>query len=152
MTCCHYRTWEAQMLVEYNIVTTNCPVYTNIVTHFKNSCEELPVPNSTKIWDNWGRDQMIRNWSKHICPPFINLSRDSAVGIATGYGLDSWGVGVPVPLGAKFLFSPRRPHRVWAPPSLLSNGYRGSFPGGKAAGSWSWPLTSNYCRGQEYVD
>jgi hypothetical protein len=24
-----------------------------------------------------------------------------------------------------------------------------SFPGGKAAGAWSWPLTSKYCRGQE---
>jgi hypothetical protein len=24
--------------------------------------------------------------------------------------------------------------------------------GGKAAGVWSWPLTSNYCRGQENVD
>jgi hypothetical protein len=28
----------------------------------------------------------------------------------------------------------------------------GSFPGGKAAGAWSWPLTSSYCRGQENVD
>jgi hypothetical protein len=25
-------------------------------------------------------------------------------------------------------------------------------PGGKAAGTWSWPLTYNYYRGQEYVD
>jgi hypothetical protein len=24
-----------------------------------------------------------------------------------------------------------------------------SFPGGKAARGWSWPLTSNYCQGQE---
>jgi len=24
-----------------------------------------------------------------------------------------------------------------------------SFPGVKAAGAWSWPLTSIYCRGQE---
>jgi hypothetical protein len=29
---------------------------------------------------------------------------------------------------------------------------KGSFPGGKAAGAWSWPLTSNWCRGQENVD
>jgi hypothetical protein len=28
----------------------------------------------------------------------------------------------------------------------------GAFPGGKAAGAWSWPLTSNQCPGQEYVD
>jgi hypothetical protein len=24
-----------------------------------------------------------------------------------------------------------------------NHGYRGSFPGGKEAGAWSWPLTSN---------
>jgi hypothetical protein len=27
-----------------------------------------------------------------------------------------------------------------------------SFPGGEAAGTWSWPLTSIYCRGQECVE
>jgi len=33
-----------------------------------------------------------------------------------------------------FLFSsPPHPDRLWGPPSLLSNGYQGSFPGGKAA-------------------
>jgi hypothetical protein len=46
-------------------------------------------------------------------------TRDSSVGIATGYGLDDRGVGIRVPVVAKFLF--------WGPPSLLSNGYRGLF-------------------------
>jgi hypothetical protein len=27
-----------------------------------------------------------------------------------------------------------------------------SFPGGKAAGAWSWPLTSIHCRGQENMN
>jgi hypothetical protein len=27
------------------------------------------------------------------------------------------------------------PERLWGPPSLLSNGYQGSFLGGKAAGA-----------------
>jgi hypothetical protein len=31
-------------------------------------------------------------------------SRDSAVGIATGYGLDRGGVGVWVPVGMRFVF------------------------------------------------
>jgi hypothetical protein len=31
-------------------------------------------------------------------------------------------------------------------------GTRGSFPGGNAAGKWSWPLTSRQCRDQGYVD
>jgi hypothetical protein len=26
------------------------------------------------------------------------------------------------------------------------------FPGCKVAGAWNWPLISNHCRGQEYVD
>jgi hypothetical protein len=40
-------------------------------------------------------------------------SRDSAVGIATGYGLDSREVGVRVPVGARFFRSPSRLHRFW---------------------------------------
>jgi hypothetical protein len=28
-------------------------------------------------------------------------------------------------------------------PTSYPNGYRGLFPGGKAVGAWSWPLTSN---------
>jgi hypothetical protein len=41
------------------------------------------------------------------------------------------------------IFSSRqRPGRLWDPPSLLSNGSRGRFPRGKAAGVWSRPLTS----------
>jgi hypothetical protein len=63
------------------------------------------------------------------------VCRDSSVGIATGYGLDGRGVRVRVPVGARLFSSPRRADRFWGLPSLLSNGYRGSFPGGKAAGA-----------------
>jgi hypothetical protein len=52
-------------------------------------------------------------------------SRDSAVGTATGYGLNDRGVGVRVSVRTKIFFSPRRPDRLWGPPNLLSNGYRG---------------------------
>jgi hypothetical protein len=61
-------------------------------------------------------------------------SRDSAVGIATGYGLDDREVGVRVLVGSRIFSSPRRPDRRWGPPNLLSNGYRGV---------WSWPLNSS---------
>jgi len=33
--------------------------------------------------------------------------------------------------------------QFWVP----SNGYRGSYHGGKPTGAWSWPLTSIWCRG-----
>jgi hypothetical protein len=70
-------------------------------------------------------------------------SRDSVVGITTGYGLDDRGIGVRVSVGSTILSSPRRPDRLWGPPNLLSNGYGGLFPRGKAAGAWSWTLTSS---------
>jgi hypothetical protein len=74
-------------------------------------------------------------------------------GVATDYGLDGRGVGVRVPVRVRIVFSPRRPDRIWGPSSFLSNGYRWeAFPGGNAAGAWSWPLTSNKCRNQEYMD
>jgi hypothetical protein len=60
--------------------------------------------------------------------------------IVTGYGLDDRGVGVRFPVGSRIFSSQRRPNRLWSPPSLLSNGYRGFFPGGKEAGAWRWPL------------
>jgi hypothetical protein len=51
--------------------------------------------------------------------------RNSAVGIATGYRLDDREVGVRVPAGSRIFSSLRRPDRLWGPPNLLSNGYRG---------------------------
>jgi hypothetical protein len=53
------------------------------------------------------------------------VSQNSTVGIATGYGLDGWGVGVQVPVGARFFSSPRRQDQFWGPSSFLSNGYGG---------------------------
>jgi hypothetical protein len=40
------------------------------------------------------------------------MSRDSAVGIVTGYGLDDQGVGVRVLVAGSFFTSPRRPERL----------------------------------------
>jgi hypothetical protein len=64
----------------------------------------------------------------------ILASRDSVIGIATGYRLDSQGIGVRVPLREEFFFSPRCPDAFWGPCSLTSNRNREAiFPGVK------WP-------------
>jgi hypothetical protein len=61
--------------------------------------------------------------------------RDSVIGIATGYELDDRGTGVRAPVRSR-IFSPlSSPDVFWVPPDLLSNGYRGFFLGGKAAGA-----------------
>jgi hypothetical protein len=65
----------------------------------------------------------------------VRYSRDSAVRIATGYGLDDLEGGVRVPVGSRIFTSPCRPDRLWGPPNLLYNGYGELFPGGKAAGA-----------------
>jgi hypothetical protein len=67
-----------------------------------------------------------------------------ALYLALGYGLDDRSSMFRFPAGAGN-FSLH--HRVQSgsgahPASCPPMGTRGSFPGGKAAGAWSWPLTS----------
>jgi hypothetical protein len=64
------------------------------------------------------------------------MIRDNVVGIATGYGLEDRGIGVRIPVGSRIFTFPYHPDRVWGPPNLLYNGYRGvSFPGVKRPGA-----------------
>jgi hypothetical protein len=59
-------------------------------------------------------------------------SRVSLGSIVSDYVLDDRAIGVRSPAGAKDFSSILLcPDRLWCPPSLLYNGYRGSFPRGK---------------------
>jgi hypothetical protein len=74
---------------------------------------------------------------------YSEQSRDSSVGIALGYGPDDWGSRFRFPTGAgNFPLHHRVQNVSGAQPASYSRGTRGSFPGDKAAGAWSWPLTS----------
>jgi hypothetical protein len=46
-----------------------------------------------------------------------------------------WTAAVRISVEARFLFSPQRPGRLWVPPSLLYNEYRGQFPRAKETGA-----------------
>jgi hypothetical protein len=96
--------------------------------------------------------QMLRRmrWSDHVARMGYNgkgkckvTSRDSSVGIALGYGLDDRGSRVRFPAGAGNFSLHHRVHNgSGAHPASYPMGTRRYFLRGKAAGAWSWPLTS----------
>jgi hypothetical protein len=70
-------------------------------------------------------------------------SRDSSVGTGLGYGLEDRTSRVRFLAGAgNFSLHHRVQNGSGTHPASHPMGTRGSFPGGKAAGAWSWPLTS----------
>jgi len=72
-------------------------------------------------------------------------SRGSSVSILTNYGLDNQ-CSIPG-RGSEGIYLSSLPPPALGPPTLLSKGYRGSYPGCKATEGWAWPLTSIQCRG-----
>jgi hypothetical protein len=74
----------------------------------------------------------LRIQQRNLKLPFS--SQDSAVGIATGYGLDDRKIEVRVPVGSRIFSFRRRQDRLWGPPNLLSNEYWDALSlGGKSA-------------------
>jgi hypothetical protein len=66
------------------------------------------------------------NWIYYLYH-YLFMSRDSAVGIATGYGLNDRGVGVQVPVGSRIFPTSSRPAKEstkppiqWVPRALSS--------------------------------
>jgi hypothetical protein len=68
---------------------------------------------------------------------------DSSVGIALGYGLDDRGSRVRFSAETgNFSLHHRVHYGSGAHPASYPKDTGSSFPGGKADGAWSWPLTS----------
>jgi hypothetical protein len=68
-------------------------------------------------------------------------SRDSVVGIATDWTTE--GSEFESRYGQEFSLLQIVQTGSEVHPTAYPMGTGGSFPGGKAAGAWSWPLTSN---------
>jgi hypothetical protein len=79
---------------------------------------QLGTSSSVHDADPYGIIRNLLDFIFRLLRIFLG-SRDSAVGIATGYGLDYQGGGSSSPGGAKIFTSPYRPDRLWGPPNLL---------------------------------
>jgi hypothetical protein len=87
---------------------------------FSQTCQRFQSEHPTRKYDPCSF-RILRAWQRDWGSSVVTVS---------DYRLDDWG---SIPVGAKdFSSSPLCPDRLWSPPSLLSNGYRGPFPGGKA--------------------
>jgi hypothetical protein len=107
-------------------------------------CEETGHGVLTAVSFTSGREF---SWRRRLPKKKSNIhqtSRDSSVGIALDYGLDDRGSRVRFPTGSgNFSLHHRVQNGSGTHPATYPMGTRGSFPGGKAAGAWSWPLTSS---------
>jgi len=95
-------------------------------------CGEIVVSDSQRTWRqaDWVvQCGQIRTEKKRTVegPRWAGVAQ-SVQGLATG-----WTVRGSNPGGGESFLT--RPDRPWRPPSLLYSGYRGLFPGGKAAGA-----------------
>jgi hypothetical protein len=91
--------------------------------------------------------KLVTKNTQNIFAKNTSISRDSSVGIATRYGLDS--PGIESRWGRDF---PSHPHQPWSPPSLLHNGYWVSFPGVKRLGRGVDHPPSSSARVKERVE
>jgi hypothetical protein len=80
--------------------------------------------------DDLSASEITWRWNINLDSHLLTWGSRESVGVATGYELDDQEVEVPVPVGSWIFSFSRRPDRVWGPPNLVSNGYRGFFPRG----------------------
>lgn len=127
--------WTGEWLRQGEILFSYSPhIYSNLplmqrvtwsVCHVRKLARALNWPHrSSSIYTAERKEVALHNMSYLI----IQSVRRRASG---------WTTPVRFPVWERFLCNPQRPDRLWIPNSLLSNGYRNSFPGGKVAWAWS---------------
>jgi hypothetical protein len=78
-----------------------------------------------------GGSKFLRNFGNHLPDYTASVSRNSVVGIATGYGLDDQGVGIRVQVGLRIFSSPQiAQNDSGVHQTSYLTGTGGSFPGG----------------------
>jgi hypothetical protein len=107
----------------------------------KTSCLQIKHNFILKTWKS------INIWTLAFFFQYHNTclheSRDTAVGIATGYKLDTKGSQFESRWRQEFSLLHVVQTGYGVHPTSYPMGNGGSFPWGKAAGAWNWPLTSN---------
>jgi hypothetical protein len=88
----------------------------------------------------------------HVTGSFVPISDGAAIAQWYSTGLLTGWPGVRVPAWAENFSHPHVQTGSGAHPASYPMGNSGSFPGSKAAGTWSWPFTSTYCWAQECVE
>jgi hypothetical protein len=114
---------------------------------------EESIPHSHTPSHPVSRTPILRGpFENFVVTPYYK-SRDNSVGIAVGYGLGDRGSRIRFPAGAGNFSLHHRVHNgSGAHPASYPMGTRGSFPGAKAAGTWSWPLTPSSAEVKECVE
>jgi hypothetical protein len=128
--CCGSgRPWYADTRVEWNGLSYRCPPFNQKWTHWAS------VKYVKKTWWYYFYFSVIKfgiHCIVYLLRIFLNVSqrsRDSSVGIATGYRLDDQGVRVRVPEGSR-IFSSHVQTGSGVHPTSYSLGTGGSFSGG----------------------
>jgi hypothetical protein len=107
-----------------------------ICPRYRISWQTIFVILSVTPWNRslrlpWRHIHLVNHNHSVICYLLLNnlnKSRGSSGATVSDYWLADRG---SIPDRARgFFLQPLRPDRLWSPPSLLSNGYRGSFPRG----------------------
>jgi hypothetical protein len=108
--------------ISYQILTAPAKASASLGTQLPLVCESFPYVKQTL----WNPHLIYKDVPYLVYGSYKSRSWVSSGSIVSDYGQDDQAIGVRSLAGQRIF--PLCPDRLWGPPSLLSNGYRGSFP------------------------